>query len=155
MTTSKTSHTEYDAATRNKVFNLPMLFRMESMWNPWNLSGIPYGIHGMNVGWDPSQFLIPWTSWIPHGMRMEWSWTDQFHMDSTWIPQDSIWNAGISTLDSMEQIQFHVNSTGIPGKPPYFITKNSSIMKNRTLDSTRDHVMYSLNTLSAMLRRHW
>ena len=34
---------------------------------------------------------------------MEWSWNDQFDMDSTWIPLDSIWNAGISTLDSMEQ----------------------------------------------------
>ena len=34
----------------HEVFTLPGLFRMESMWNPWNPSGIPYGIHGMNVG---------------------------------------------------------------------------------------------------------
>ena len=33
-----------------EVFTLPGLFRMESVWNPWNPSGIPYGIHGMNVG---------------------------------------------------------------------------------------------------------
>ena len=33
-----------------EVFTFPGLFRMESMWNPWNPSGIPYGIHGMNVG---------------------------------------------------------------------------------------------------------
>ena len=33
-----------------EVFTFPGLFRMESMWNPWNPSGIPYGIHGMNIG---------------------------------------------------------------------------------------------------------
>ena len=33
-----------------EVFTFPGLFRMESMWNPWNPSRIPYGIHGMNVG---------------------------------------------------------------------------------------------------------
>ena len=33
-----------------EVFTFPGLFSMESMWNPWNPSGIPYGIHGMNVG---------------------------------------------------------------------------------------------------------
>ena len=33
-----------------EVFTFPGLFRMESMWNPWNPSEIPYGIHGMNVG---------------------------------------------------------------------------------------------------------
>ena len=46
----------------------------------------PYGIHEMNVGWDHSQFIVPWTSWIPYGMIMEWSWNGQFHMESTWIP---------------------------------------------------------------------
>ena len=71
-----------------EVFTFPGLFRMESMWNPWNKSRIPYGIHGMNVGWDPSQFLIPWTSWILCGMRMECSIPHGFHMGSTWIP----WN---------------------------------------------------------------
>ena len=83
-----------------------------SIWNPWNPSGIPYGIHGM---------------------RMEWSWTDQFHMDSTWIPQDSIWNAGISTLDSMEiplesqrnnliWLQKIVTTLRIEHQPPWSIT---------------------------------
>ena len=33
-----------------EVFTFPGLFRMESMWNPWNPSEIPYGIHGMDVG---------------------------------------------------------------------------------------------------------
>ena len=42
-----------------------------NFWGLYFVWVIPYGIHGMNVGWDPSQFLIPWTSWIPHGMRME------------------------------------------------------------------------------------
>ena len=51
-------------------------------------------------------------------------------MGSTWIPLDSIWNAGISTLDSMEQIQFHGISAGIPEKQPYLITKNSGNIEN-------------------------
>ena len=38
-----------------EVFTLPGLIHMESMWNPWNPSAIPCGIHGMNVGWDHSQ----------------------------------------------------------------------------------------------------
>jgi hypothetical protein len=33
-----------------EVFTLPELIHMESMWNPWNPSGIPCGIHGINVG---------------------------------------------------------------------------------------------------------
>jgi hypothetical protein len=33
-----------------EVFTLPGLIHMESMWNPWNPSGIPCGIHGINVG---------------------------------------------------------------------------------------------------------
>jgi len=39
--------------------------------------------------------------WKDHGMVMEWLIPYGFHMDST----DSIWNLGISTLDSMEQVQ--------------------------------------------------
>jgi hypothetical protein len=35
---------------QDEVFTLPGLIHMESMWNPWNPSGIPYGIHGINVG---------------------------------------------------------------------------------------------------------
>ena len=33
-----------------EVFTFPRLIHMESMWNPWNPSAIPCGIHGMNVG---------------------------------------------------------------------------------------------------------
>jgi hypothetical protein len=33
-----------------EVFTLPRLIHMESMWNPWIPSGIPCGIHGINVG---------------------------------------------------------------------------------------------------------
>ena len=62
---------------------------------------------------------------------------------------------GTVHMESMKQIQFHDNSAGIPEKPPYLVTKNSSIMKNQTPDSISDHVMYSQNTLSAMLCRHW
>ena len=40
----------YLFAALKEVFTFPRLFHVESMWNPWNPSGIPYGIHGMNVG---------------------------------------------------------------------------------------------------------
>ena len=46
--------------------------------------------------------------------------TNVLHVESTWNPLDSIWNAGISTLDSMEQIQFHGNSAGIPRETTLF-----------------------------------
>ena len=127
--------------TNSEVFTFPGLFRMESMWNPWNPSGIPYGIHGMNVGWDPSQFLIPWTSWIPHGMRMEWSWNDPFHMDSTWIPLDSIWNASISTLDSMEK------SIWSPWNK-----FNSMIIP---LESRRNHLIWLPKIVASWRIEHW
>ena len=61
------------------------------MWNPWNPSAIPCGIHGMNVGWDHCQFIVPWTSWIPYGIIMEWSWNGQFHMESITIPHGFHW----------------------------------------------------------------
>ena len=51
----------------------------------------PYGIHGINVGWDHSQSIVPWTSWIPCGMIMEWSWNGQFHMESIAIPPGFHW----------------------------------------------------------------
>ena len=76
---------------RIEVFTLLGLIHMESMWNPWNPSPIPCGIHGMNVGWDHSQFIVPWTSWIPYGMIMEWSWNGQFHMESIAIPPGFLW----------------------------------------------------------------
>ena len=145
--------------TISEVFTFPRLFHLESMWNPWNPSGIPYGIHGMNVGWDPSQFLIPWTSWLPCGMKMEWSIPHGFHMGSTWIPLDSIWNAGISHpgfhgpvhMDSMEHIQFHGISAGIPREQAYLITKNSGNIENRTPASMKYHVIGQMKTLSATL----
>jgi hypothetical protein len=46
--------------------------------------------------------------WNDHGMDMEWLIPYGFHMDST----DSIWNLGISTLNSMEQ--FQMDSVDIP-----------------------------------------
>jgi len=33
-----------------EVFTLPGLIHMDSIWNPWNPSGIPCGIHGITVG---------------------------------------------------------------------------------------------------------
>ena len=39
-----------DTTASPEVFTFPGLFHLESMWNPWNPLGIPYGIHGMNVG---------------------------------------------------------------------------------------------------------
>ena len=118
-------------------------------WDWWGLylvQVILYGIHGMNVGWDPSQFLIPWTSWILHGMRMQRSWNDQFHTDSTWIP----WN---NPYGFMEQIQFHGNSTGIPGKQPYLI-KNSDNIENWKPASMEYHVIDQMSAPSTALCNH-
>jgi len=50
--------------------------------------------------------------WNDHGMVMEWLIPYGIQLYSTWIPLDSIWNLGISTLDSMEQV--HMDSTEIP-----------------------------------------
>ncbi|KIJ91487.1 hypothetical protein K443DRAFT_40279, partial [Laccaria amethystina LaAM-08-1] len=41
-----------------------------SIWNPWN-----EGLYLPRV--------IPWTSWIPSGMMMEWSWNSH---GFDWIP---------------------------------------------------------------------
>ena len=60
-------------------------------WSIWN----PCGIHGINVGWDHSQFVVPWTSWIPCGMIMEWSWNGHGMVNSIWNP-----------------LLFHLDSTG-------------------------------------------
>ena len=68
-------------------------------------------------------------------------------MGSTWIPLDSIWNSGISTLDSMEQIHFHGISAGIPEKQPCLITKNSGDIKNQTPASMKYHVISQMSTL--------
>ena len=44
---------------------------------------------------------------------MEWSIPYGIHCYSTWIPLDSIWNLGISTMDSMDK------SIWIPWTSPY------------------------------------
>ena len=93
----------FSVSAEVEVFTLPGLIHMESMWNPWNPSAIPCGIHGMNVGWDHSQFIVPWTSWIPYGMIMEWSIPHRIHHYSTWIPLNPIWNLCISTMESMDK----------------------------------------------------
>ena len=72
-----------------EVFTLPGSIHMESMWNPWNPSPIPCG------------------------MIMEWSIPYGIHCYSTWIPLDSIWNLGISTMDSVDK------SIWIPWTSPY------------------------------------
>ena len=89
-----------------EVFTFPGIIHMESTWNPWNPCGIPCEIHGINVGWDHSQFIVPWTSWIPYGMVMEWSWNGHgMVMEWSWNGHgmvNSIWNPSL----------FHMDSTG-------------------------------------------
>ena len=46
----KLRRANYKNMSKNEVFTLPRLIHMESMWNPWNPSAIPCGIHGINVG---------------------------------------------------------------------------------------------------------
>ena len=82
---------------------------------------------------------------------MDSMWNEDGMINSTWIPLGSIWNAGIFTMDSMEQIQFHGNSTGMPEKQCYLINKNSSNIKNQAPDFVMYHVIYQLGTLSAAL----
>ena len=70
-----------------------------------------------------------------------------FHMDSTGFH-------GTVHIDSMEQIQFHGNSAGIPEKQPYVITKNSGNIENRTPASTKYHVISQMSNLSAAPCNH-
>ena len=42
---------------------------------------------------------------------MEWSIPYGIHCYSTWIPLDSLWNLGISTMDSMEQVHIELMAT--------------------------------------------
>ena len=97
---------------------------MNSIWNPWNecwlrAQPISYSMDIMDSMWNEDGMIN--STWIPHG----------FHMDS-------IWNAGISTLDSMEQSIWipwnKFNSMEIPlespEKQPYLITKNSGNIEN-------------------------
>ena len=127
-----------------EVFTFLRLFHMESRWNPWNPSGILYGIHGMNVGWDPSQFLILWTSWIPCGMRIEWSIPHGFYMDSP----------GFHMECRHIHLGFHGISAGIQEKLPYLITKNSHNIRNWTPASTKYHRINQMSTFSAALCNH-
>jgi len=76
-----------EIVTFNEVFTFPGLFHMESMESMESLlaeASANLLFHGH------------------HGIQLY----------STWIPLDSIWNLGISTLDSMEQV--HMDSAEIP-----------------------------------------
>ena len=76
-----------------------------SMWNPWNHCWLrPQPIY--------CSMDIMDSMWNDHGMIMEWLIPYGIQLYSTWIPLDSIWNVGISTLDSMEQV--HMDSAEIP-----------------------------------------
>ena len=60
---------------------------------------ILYGIHGMNVGWDPSQFFIPWTSWIPPNSMEQ----IQFHGNSAGFQRNNlIWLPKIGATPGIE-----------------------------------------------------
>jgi len=100
-----------------EVFTLPGLIHMDSirysMWNPWNHCWLrPQPIY--------CSMDIMDSMWNDHGMVMEWLIPYGIQLYSTWIPLDSIWNLGISTLDSMEQVhmdsmeQVHMDSAEIP-----------------------------------------
>jgi len=71
--------------------------------------------------------------WNDHGMVMEWLIPYGIQLYSTWIPLDSIWNLGISTLDSIWipwnksiwiPLKFHMENTTI------FVVKNSVKYEN-------------------------
>src|ERR1700749_5254075 len=83
-----------------------------SMWNPWNQCWLrPQPIH--------CSMDIMDSIWNDHGMVMEWSIPYGIHHYSTWIPLDSIWNVGISTMDSMDK------SIWIPWNKSIWISWNS------------------------------
>ena len=85
------------------------------------------------------------STWIPHGFHMD---SNGFHVECRHI---HLGFHGTVRMESMEQIQFHGISAGIPEKQPYLITKNSGNIENRTLASTRYHVINQMSTLSAAL----
>ena len=123
-------------------------FHMDT-WGLYLAQVNPYGIHGITVGWGLSQFIVPWTSWIPCGMIMEWLIPYGIQLYSTWIPLDSIWNLGISTLDSIWiPLKFHMENTMI------FVVKNSVKYENWTLNSTTHHVREWENTLTPAPSNH-
>ena len=84
-----------------------------------------------------------------------------FRMESMESIRNSIWNPwnecwlrpqpisySMDIMDSMEQIQFHGISTGIPEKQPYLINKNSGNIENQTPASTKYHVIRQMSNLS-------
>ena len=83
----------------------------------------PYGIHGINIGWEHRGH---------HG----------FHCYSTWIPLDSIWNLGISTMDSMDK------SIWIPWNSPYGFHGTSPCGVHGTNpDGINDYYIYIVLTI--------
>jgi len=54
-----------------------------SLWGLYLAQVNPYGIHGITVGWGLSQFIVPWTSWIPWNKSI-WILL-KFHMENTTI----------------------------------------------------------------------
>jgi len=103
----------------------PYGFHMESMesirysmWNPWNHCWLrPQPIY--------CSMDIMDSMWNDHGMVMEWLIPYGIQLYSTWIPLDSIWNLGISTLDSIWiPLKFHMENTTI------FVVKNSVKYEN-------------------------
>jgi len=100
----------------------------------------PYGIHGITVGWGLSQFIVPWTSWIPCGMIMEWLIPYGIWAYPPWIP----WNKSIWI-----PLKFHMENTMI------FVVKNSVKYENWTLKSTTHHMHEWENTLTAAISDHW
>ena len=119
-----------------------------SIWNPWNEcwlrpQPISYSMDIMDSMWNEDGMIN--STWIPHGFHMD---STRFHMECRHI---HLGFHGTVHMDSMEQIQFHGISVGIPDKQPYLITKNSGNIKNRTLASTRYHVINQMSILSVAL----
>ena len=102
-----------------EVFTLPGLIHMESMWNPWNPSPIPCGIHGIH-----HQFHVESMEWMlagttanslfhgHHGFHVEWSWNAHGMVNSIWNPLlfhlDSTGFHGLVHMDSMEQVHMEL-----------------------------------------------
>ena len=64
-----------------EVFTFPRLFRMESMWNPWNEywlrpQPISYSMDMMDSMWNEDEMIK--STWIPHGFHMD---SIGFHME--------------------------------------------------------------------------
>ena len=98
-----------------------------SIWNPWNEcrlrpQPISYSMDIMDSMWNEDGMVN--STWIPHGYHMD---STGFHMECRHIHYGF---HGTVHMDSMEQIQFHSNSAGVPEKQPYLITKNSTIVRN-------------------------